>query len=242
MSDPPPWAQEVAALTFDLYGTVVDMQGGLVRASTPYLARKGWGGRPHALVTWWRRTHFENSMIDALIPGGHTPYREIGRRALDHVLARAQIPHDPEDVARLVAAIEELQPFPEVPAALARLQSRYRLAILSNGDPDMLENARPHIGFPFELLLSAAAAGHFKPHPATYRMAAARLGVERAEVLHVANHAFDCIGAKAAGLRAVFVNRRRRPFEDTPHRPDLIVETLTELADLLIGAAPGPAR
>ncbi|MGH7098634.1 MAG: haloacid dehalogenase type II [Stellaceae bacterium] len=241
MSDPPPWAQEVSVLTFDLYGTVVDMQGGLVRAVTPYLAEKGWSGRPHALVTWWRRTHFENSMIDALIPGGHTPYREIGRRALDHVLARAQIPHDRAEVAHLVAAIEKLQPFPEVPAALARLQSRYRLAILSNGDPDMLENARPHIGFPFELLLSVAEAGHFKPHPATYRMAAARLGVETGQVLHIANHAFDCVGAKAAGLRAAFVNRRQRPFEETPHRPDVIAGTLTDLADLLVGVAPGPA-
>ena len=235
MSPPPPWKEEVAVLTFDLYGTVVDMQEGLVRAVTPYLAAKGWTGRPQALVTWWRRTHFENSMIDALIGRGHTPYREIGRRALDHVLARAQIPHEREEVARLVAEIERLAPFPDAPDALARLQHRYRLAILSNGDPDMLENARPHIGFHFEALLSAGQAGHFKPHRATYRMAAARLGVEIGQVLHVANHAFDCIGAKAAGMRAAFVNRRQRPFEDTPHQPDLVVASLAELAEVLAG-------
>lgn len=235
MSPAPPWTPEVRVLTFDLYGTIVDMQEGLVRAVTPYLAEKGWSGRPQALVTWWRRTHFENSMIDALIGRGHTPYREIGRRALDHVLTRAQIPHERAEVARLVAGIERLAPFPEVPAALARLQRRYRLAILSNGDPDMLEHARPHIGFPFEVMLSAAEAGYFKPHQATYRMAAARLGVETGQVLHVANHAFDCIGAKAAGMRAVFVNRRQRPFEDTPHRPDIVVASLAELADALAG-------
>ncbi|HJU19590.1 MAG TPA: haloacid dehalogenase type II [Stellaceae bacterium] len=233
MAQPLPWKDDVLVLTFDLYGTVVDMQEGLVRAATPYLAQKGWGGRPEALVTWWRRTHFENSMIDALIPGGHTPYREIGRRALDYVLARALIPHDRAEVERLVAAIERLEPFADAPAALTRLQRRYRLAILSNGDPDMLENARPHIGFPFELLLSAAEAGAFKPHAATYRMAAARLGVEIGRVLHVANHAFDCIGAKAAGMRTAFVNRRRRPYEDTPHQPDLIVDSLAELAEIL---------
>ncbi len=235
MSHPPLWKEEVAVLTFDLYGTVVDMQEGLGRAVPPYLAARGWTGRPQALVTWWRRTHFENSMIDALIGRGHTPYREIGRRALDHVLARAQIPHEREEVARLVAEIERLAPFPDAPAALARLQRRYRLAILSNGDPDMLENARPHIGFPFECLLSAAAAGHFKPHAATYRMAAARLGVGIGQVLHVANHAFDCIGAKAVGMRAAFVNRRRRPFEDTPHQPDLVVASLAELAEVHAG-------
>jgi len=52
---------------FDQYGTVVDMQKGLTEAATPYLQKKGWGGRPDAFVTWWRRTHFENSMIDALL-------------------------------------------------------------------------------------------------------------------------------------------------------------------------------
>jgi 2-haloacid dehalogenase len=233
VTEPLPWKGDVSVLTFDLYGTVVDMQTGLVRAITPYLAAKGWSGRPEALVTWWRRTHFENSMIDALIERGHTSYREIGRRALDHVLTRAGIAHDRDEVARLVAAIERLEPFADAPAALARLHGHYRLAILSNGDPDMLENAKPHIGFRFDALVSAAEAGHFKPHQATYRRAAARFGVETGQVLHVANHAFDCIGAKAAGMRAVFVNRRQRPFEDTPYQPDLVTGSLAELADML---------
>src|ERR1700751_1148818 len=90
--------QQVAVLTFDLYGTVVDMQTGLTQAITPWLAAKGWAGKPNSLVTWWRRTHFENSMIDALIDRGHTPYREIGRRALTLTLERAGIPHTRAEV------------------------------------------------------------------------------------------------------------------------------------------------
>ena len=54
-------------LTFDLYGTIVDMQKGLTEIATPYLQKKGWSGKPNSFVTWWRRTHFENSMIDALL-------------------------------------------------------------------------------------------------------------------------------------------------------------------------------
>jgi 2-haloacid dehalogenase len=223
----------VRVLTFDLYGTIVDMQKGLVAAVAPYLAQKGWTGRPDALVTWWRRTHFENSMIDALIDRGHTPYREIGRRALSYTLERARIPHSDEEVRALVGEIERLQPFDDAIEALGRLQRRYRLAILSNGDPDMLENAKPHIGFRFDAMISIADAGYFKPHFLSYRRAAERLGVEPAAVLHVANHAFDCIGAKAAGMCAAFVDRRRRPFGDTPHQPDLVVANLKELADRL---------
>ena len=223
----------VRVLTFDLYGTVVDMQTGLTQAVAPYLEAKGWSGRPGAFVTWWRRTHFEHSMIDALIDRGHTPYREIGRRALTLTLERAGVPHTQDEVRGLVAEIERLRPFDDVVPALQRLRTRYRLAILSNGDPDMLENARPHIGFPFDDYISIAAAGYFKPHAATYRTAGEILGTELPRILHVANHAFDCIGAQAAGMKGCFVNRRRRPYEETPYPPTLVVESFTALADAL---------
>src|SRR5215469_8403437 len=58
--------RETKVLTFDQYGTIVDMQQGLTEVVTPFLKRKGWDGKPNNFVTWWRRTHFENSMIDAL--------------------------------------------------------------------------------------------------------------------------------------------------------------------------------
>ncbi len=230
------FSEVVSVLTFDLYGTVVDMQKGLVAAITPYLAAKGWTARPpDALVTWWRRTHFENSMIDALVDRGHTPYREIGRRALGYTLERAGISHTDEEVRALVAEIERLKPFEDAVEALQRLSRRYRLAVLSNGDPDMLENAKPYIGFAFDEMISVADAGYFKPHYRAYQNAAERLGVEPGRILHVANHAFDCIGAKAAGMRTAFVNRRHRPYGKTPHQPDLTVFSLKELADLLAG-------
>ena len=223
----------VTVLTFDLYGTIVDMQTGLTRAVAPYLEAKGWSGRPGAFVTWWRRTHFEHSMIDALVDRGHTPYREIGRRALTLTLERAGVPHTRDEVAALVAEIERLEPFDDVVPALHRLRTRYRLAILSNGDPDMLERAKPHIGFPFDDYLSIAAAGYFKPHAATYKKAGEILGTELPRILHVANHAFDCIGAQAAGMKGCFVNRRGRPYEETPYPPTLVVESFAALADAL---------
>ena len=226
-------ANAVKACMFDQYGTVVDMQGGLTLAVTPYLRAKGWAGRPDALVTWWRRTHYENSMIDALLQRAHTPYREIGERALAHVLERAGIAYALDEVRGLVAEIERLEPFPEVPAALARLQARFPLVVLSNGDPDMLEAAKAYHRIPFDRVISVAEANAFKPHAATYRMAAERVGLAMHEILFVANHAFDCVGAKSAGMRTVFVDRRRRPFGRTPHAPDLIVASMTELADLL---------
>jgi 2-haloacid dehalogenase len=147
---------------------------------------------------------------------------------------RCGIAHTREDAERLVAEIERLKPFPDVVAALGRLRKRgYTLAILSNGDRDMLEAAGPHIGFDFDRVISVEEAGYFKPHWKTYAKAEAILGVDRSRCLFVANHAFDCIGAKAYGMRAAFIDRRRRPFGQTPHQPDAVFPDFAALADAL---------
>ena len=101
---------------------------------------------------------------------------EIGRRALTLTFERAGIRHMQDEVHYPVSQIERLRPFDDVVEALRRLKMRYALVMLSNGDPDMLENAKPPID----------------------------------RIMHVANHAFDCIGAQAAGMKAAFINRRDR--------------------------------
>ena len=215
---------------FDQYSTVVDIQGGLIDAATPYLRSKGWLGNPHSFVTWWRRTHFENSMIDALLHRDHTSYREIGHRSVDFVLERAGIDHSMDEVYALVSEIEKLRCFPEVPAALARLQSSSwccRTAIRTC-------SRRPkHTRDPLRHGVSGAQANTFKPHVAAYTKAAEIADVRRDQVLFVANHTFDCVGAKAAGMHTAFIDRRQRPFGITPYQPDIRVRSMTELADLL---------
>jgi len=106
--------------------------------------------------------------------------------------------------------------------------------VLSNGDPDMLEAARQHHGIAFDRVISVAAASSFKPHVATYTKAAELLAVRMDQVLFVANHAFDCIGAKSAGMHTAFIDRRQRPFGMTPHQPDILVRSMTELADVMV--------
>lgn len=226
--------QQIKVVMFDQYGTVVDMQAGLTEVAAPFLKRKGWTGNPGSFVTWWRRTHFENSMIDALLHKEHTTYREIGERAVSYTLERAGIPFTKDEVRYLVSCIERLEPFPDVPAALAQLRTRYKLAVLSNGDPDMLETARAYHRIPFDAIISVATANSFKPHVATYTKAAEIMGVRLNEVLFVANHAFDCIGAKAAGMYTAFVDRRKRPFGETPHQPDIRVDDMQHLAQLMV--------
>ena len=150
--------REIKALAFDQYGTIVNMQTGLTEVVTPFLKEKGWDGEPNSFVTWWRRTHFENSMIDALCDRGHTPYRQIGHRAVSFVMDRCGIAYTQEEVTSLVSEIEKLKPFPDVVAALEKLQFKgYRLAILSNGDRDMLK--RPGLTSVFRSISHFGAGG-----------------------------------------------------------------------------------
>ena len=227
----------VKAVMFDFYGTVVDMQGSLTNAIAPYLERKGYDKNPPGrLVTWWRRTHFENSMIDALLHRDHTPYRQIGFEAVDYTLERAGIEHTDDEVSELVNEITRLDPFPEVVQALSDLKSHgLKLFILSNGDPDMLAAGVPYSGTEhlWDRVMSVAEADSFKPHQTTYHTATSLIGLGRGEVLFVANHAFDCIGAKAAGLRSAFIDRRKRPFGNDRYAPDLTVSDMAELANIL---------
>jgi 2-haloacid dehalogenase len=230
----------ITTLMFDFYGTVVDMQTGLTEAMTPYLAAKGSALEPSRVVTWWRRTHFEASMIDALLERDHTPYRQIGHQAVGYTLERAGIPHTDDEVADLVGAIERLAPFPDVVEALTALKAHgFRLVILSNGDPDMLARGVPYsgTGHLFERVISVAEASSFKPHVRTYQTACTLMGLDPRQVLFVANHEFDCVGAKGAGLRTAFVDRRRRPYGNKKYPPDLVVRDFRALADALTRGA-----
>src|SRR5262249_59843470 len=123
------------------------------------------------------------------------------------VLDRGGLGYRAGDVRPLVSEIETLKPFPDVVAALEKLRLKgYTLAILSNGDRDMLAAAGPHIGFRFDHVISVAEAGYFKPHWKTYAKAAEIMRQDPSSILFVANHAFDCIAAKSYGITTAFVH------------------------------------
>ena len=100
--------REIKALAFDQYGTIVDMQKGLTEAVTPFLKAKGWEGSPDSFVTWWRRTHF-GELHDRRVARSrpHALYRQIGHRAVSHVMDRCKIGYTQDEVRWLVIADRE---------------------------------------------------------------------------------------------------------------------------------------
>ena len=157
------------------------------------------------------------------------------RRALIYVLALEGIDSDEGDVPRLMEAWQYLNPFADVRTALEKLQGRYRLVALSNGEADFLVHlATNRIGWGFDRIISVEEVGAFKPHPGVYRRAAALLDLEVGHCMMVSANSFDVLGARACGMRGAFVNRNALPYEETPYRPDVEVGNFTELAEALL--------
>jgi 2-haloacid dehalogenase len=225
--------EEARVLAFDLWDTLLDRESTLVPALGDLLDAHGSQYDPDILLRRYLAMHFRDSMIDSLIPGPHTPFKEISRRALAYRLEQLGLDVPDEAVRAVIRQWKELRPYPDVDAALARLGEDYRLVGLSNGDPDMLEAVRPNFGTELDGVISVAEAGAYKPHRASYDLCCERFDVAPHEVVFVTAHTFDLVGAKAVGMRGAFLNRHENPYGGWIHRPDLVVEDTAALAEVL---------
>ena len=228
-------APTAAALTFDLFGTILDLGGSLKPAITELLEREAPGTRPALFWDQWRTRQRLEQYQDTIMMVGHAGYLETVRRALHYVFRLNSLEPTEQRIQELMSAWQGLSPFPEVVPALERLHERYRLVVLSNGDPHYLDHlVENRVQFQFDNVISATGNGAFKPHPGVYRRAAHLLDLEVNQCLMVSANAFDCVGARACGFQAVYVDRYKMPVEDSPFQPALTVDDFTELADALL--------
>jgi len=226
---------ELRALTFDLFGTILDLGGSLTPAIDAWLRDNRFTGVDAADV-WreWRYRQRIEQYQDNIVAMGHSGYLPVARRAGVYVLRQLGLDPSPEQVDRLMTAWQQLKPFDDVLPAMKRLAERYKLVALSNGEQTFLDHlVRNRIGWDFDAVISVEAVGAFKPHPGVYRKGAALLGLEVGQCLMVSANSFDVMGARMCGMRGAFVNRYALPYEDTPFQPDLTVGDFTTLADAL---------
>jgi 2-haloacid dehalogenase len=236
---------ELRALVFDVFGTVVDWRGGIIRDGRALSAR-----RPELSVDWpafadaWRG-RYQPSMHR--VRTGELEWTNLDglhRASLDELLTELGLADalDEADREYLVTGWHRLDPWPDSVPGLTRLKRRHVIAPLSNGNVALLVNMAKRAGLPWDLVLSAELVRHYKPDPRTYRSAFELLGLRPDQVMMVAAHLEDLAAARACGLRAGYV---RRPLEWGPTgtavepRPhdelDLVVDSFTELADHLGG-------
>lgn len=214
---------------FDAYGTLFDVAGAArLAASDQDDAGPGQGWARLADV--WRRKQLEYCWLRTLM-GAHADFAEVTAEALDWAM-EAEGLRDPVLRSRLLALYRRLPAYAEVAGVLATLKARgLRLAILSNGTPDMLADAVSAAGIAdaFEAILSVEEVGRYKPVPEVYALVETRMRLARDRVLFVSSNGWDVAGAARFGFATVWVNRGGLPMDRLPHGPNHIIPDLSHL-------------
>ena len=209
---------------FDAFGTLFDVHSA-VREHGAAL-----GPVSSRLSDIWRAKQLEYTWINAGL-NRHIPFREATRQGLLYALAVCEL--DPAIAPRLLAAYQRLQAYGEVPGVLHRLKADgAKLAILSNGDTDMLDDIVNNAGLTgvFDAVISAGVAGTFKPVPKVYALATEAFGVAAADITFLSSNRWDIAGAKAFGFKCIWVNRSGAPDEYPDLSADAVVANLSPLA------------
>jgi 2-haloacid dehalogenase len=213
----------VKALTFDVFGTVVDWRGSIIEEGAAF-------GRSHGIdIDWARfadrwRAGYGPSMDQ--VRKGQLPWQTIDqlhRRILDRLLDEFKITGlSEESKDHLNRVWHRLRPWPDAAEGLARLKRYYIIASLSNGNVALLVNMAKHSSLPWDAVLSAELARHYKPDPEAYQTAARLLGLAPGQCMMVAAHKNDLRAAAKVGFRTAFV---MRPHEFGPQQtPDMARE------------------
>ena len=225
----------VKHLTFDIFGTVMDLTGSLAGPAGEFLAANGSDLTGQSFYADWRERQRIEQYQDNLLMLGHSGYLETCRRAFVYCLKKHNVAYTAEGVREFMQVYMDLRPYPDAIEGLNALASRYRLVALSNGEQWYLERLLANnVPVEFDAIISVDQVGAFKPSPGIYRKAIQRLKCEPGEIMMVAAHAFDILGAQACGFRGAYVNRYGLPTEDSEYQPDIVVDNFVELAERLL--------
>jgi 2-haloacid dehalogenase len=213
---------------FDAYGTLFNLNSAVARHAAAV------GPKADALSDLWRSKQIQYTWLRNSM-GAYAKFWQVTGEALDHSLAA----HGIADLTvrdKLMSAYLALDPFPEVPATLAALKrAGMRLAILSNGNPEMLDPMVKASGLAahLEAVLSVDAAKVFKPNPKVYRLVEAQCGVKPDKVCFLSANCWDAHGAAYFGFPTVWVNRAGAPDDNLPGALAGRIRDLSHLPALL---------
>jgi 2-haloacid dehalogenase len=241
----------IKAIVFDAYGTLYDVQSvaGVTDAAFP--------GHGAYITQVWRLKQLEYTWLRSLM-GRYEDFRAVTRDSLSYTLGTLGLTADAALFGRIVDAYNALAPYTEATQALGGL-AKYRLAILSNGSPDMLDALVRNSGLDryLEAVISVDAKKAYKPDPRAYELVQERLGVRPDEVVFVSSNGFDVAGAKSFGFKVVRIERvtpaslredleggasigpatmfraLRTQTERLGFTPDAVVDSLLALPDLM---------
>src|SRR5215469_1485775 len=229
----------IRAMFLDVFGTLVDWRTGVAREADRALGPLGYTLDWTRFADAWR-AEYQSGMEE--VRAGRIPFSKLDllhRRNLERFMPRFGLTDLSESVRHeLTLAWHRLDAWPDVPAALKRLQKKFLLAPVSNGNISLMVDLARRNSFPWDAILGAEIAGDYKPKPRVYLAAAEALDLAPAACMMVAAHTNDLSHAAACGLRTAHI---ARPNEHGPGRGeaapsapvDIAAGNLMELADRL---------
>jgi len=233
-------ALEVKALVFDVFGTVVDWRTSIIRQGKEFGKANGVEADWDAFADAWRGKYGPSMNR---VRTGELPWTNLDalhRMALEEVLTEFNITGISEEVkAEFNLAWHKLDPWPDSVPGLWRLKAKHIIAPMSNGNIALMTNMAKNGGMPWDCILGAEVARHYKPDPESYQTAVDLLGLKPHQVMMVAAHQGDLLAAQKVGLRAAFVPR---PMERGPNNKpdptpdpsfDVVASNFVDLADQL---------
>jgi 2-haloacid dehalogenase len=219
---------DIEICVFDAYGTLYDFNSAVARH------RAAIGPNADALAEMWRTKQIQYTWLRNSM-NAYAPFWQVTGEALDNCLATFGIT-DKSVRDKLLDAYLALDPFPEVPAMLDKLKrAGKRLAILSNGNPEMLEPMVKDSGLAdrFEAVISVDAARVFKVDPRTYQLVEKTTGVKPDKVCFLSSNCWDAHGAAHFGFKTLWVNRGGLPEDNLPGTVVAHVKDLSHLPSMI---------
>jgi len=215
------------ALVFDAYGTLFDVHSVIAECEALF------PGTGAALSQLWRGKQLEYTWLRSLM-GRYADFSAITRAALTTSCNMLRLELSEAAARRLMDAYLVLKAFPDVVDTLSRLRGR-KLAILSNGSPDMLNAVVRHAGLDqlLDAVISVDALSIFKPHPSVYAYAAQKLQAPAGAIGFVSSNFWDVAGATSFGFRTFWINGAGGAPDDLGYQPAAVLSRLGELPALL---------
>jgi 2-haloacid dehalogenase len=223
-------------LTFDCYGTLINWEDGILSCMRHILANHGKHADDAAILKLYG--DFEAGAER----GEYAIYREVLQSVVRRFGEQFEFATAEREVQLLPESLPQWKPWPDTVDALRNLQSRFRLAIISNVDDDLFANTKPQLGVEFYRVITAQQARAYKPSPKIFELALNCIGVPSRRILHVGQSLYhDVLPAQSLGLATVWVNRPSArhgvgAVKTATANPDLEVRSVAELAAHALGS------
>ena len=209
------------ALVFDAYGTLYDVHSVMRRCESFFT------GKGPQLSQLWRTKQLEYTWQRSLMQR-YVPFSTVTREALAYACQALGLELTAERMEALMSEYLMLSTYDDVASTFNRFQGR-KMAILSNGSPDMLGPLVKNSGLPFDAVISVDELKVYKPAPEVYALAVSKLSVPKERVGFVSSNCWDALGAKSYGFAVYWINRAGAPLDRLGFKPDGILAGLGDL-------------